>query len=328
MPPTREPWDMGNAAPTDRGRPNAVAPSVAFVTVSYGPDRDRCVLLCRSLDALAPGANHLIIVDRADLPLFRDLESGSRRVVATEDVLPRRVWRLDARRVGLRSNVFLHLGKPVRGWLVQQLAKLAASRDVSADVIVHADSDVALVRPFEDGALVDAEGRVRLYRAPGLIDDRMPEHVGWHRTAEALLGLDPGRVPFPDYITSLVPWRRENAVALLDFLDSRHRRSWMRIISSAWDFSEYILYGRFVSDVLGESARQFATASSLCHDYWGREALTETQIDELLDGVAEDQVGLSITAKAGMNPESYGWQIERRWSTADSGAGGTTPARQ
>jgi hypothetical protein len=56
--------------------------------------------------------------------------------------------------------------------------------------------------------------------------------------------------------------------------------------------------------------------------------LTETQIDELLDGVAEDQVGLSITAKAGMNPESYGWQIERRWSTADSGAGGTTPARQ
>ena len=117
--------------------------------------------------------------------------------------------------------------------------------------------------------LVDAKGRVRLYRAPGLIDERLPEHVRWHRTAEELLGLRPSPIPLPDYITSLVPWRRENAVALLDFLDGRFRRSWMHAISSAWDFSEYVLYGRFVSDVLGAEASQFASASSLCRDYWG-----------------------------------------------------------
>ena len=150
--------DVGEPSPSGGGR-RAAPPSVAFVTVSYGPDRDRCRLLCRSLDALGPPkSGHLIIVDRADLAQFSELETGSRRIIATEDVLPSRVWRLEARRVGLRSNVFLHLGKPVRGWLVQQLVKLAACRDVAADIIVHADSDVALVRPFDTDSLVDAEG--------------------------------------------------------------------------------------------------------------------------------------------------------------------------
>jgi hypothetical protein len=298
------------------GGERGALPTVAFVTVTYGADRDRCRLLCRSVEELAPDAlEHVIIVDRSDLPLFRELESGPRRLVATEDVLPRRVWRLEARRVGLRSNVFLQLGKPIRGWLLQQLVKLAACREVAADVIVHADSDVSLMRRFAAESLVDVRGRVRLYRAPGAIDESLPEHVRWHRTAEQLLGLDPSPIPLPQYITSLVPWRRDNAVALLDLLDNRSPHSWMRSISSAWDFSEYILYGRFVSDVLGEAGAQFATASSLCLDYWGRKPLTDVQIEALIDGMSEDQVGLSITAKAGMKPESYAARLERRWAT-------------
>lgn len=305
--------DVSMTAAADR----RLAPTVALVTVSYGPDRDRCRLLCRSIDALAPTRwDHVIIVDRADLPQFRELESERRRVVATEEVLPKSVWRLETRRVGFRSNVFLQFGKPARGWLVQQLVKLAACREVAADVIVHADSDVALVRPFDAKSLVDADGRVRLYRAPDRVHESMPAHIRWHRTAERLLALDPSPIPLPDYITSLVVWRRENAAALLDFLDRRFRRSWMRVISSAWDFSEYILYGRFVSDVLGEDSAQFATASSLCRDYWGRDPLSETQIADLLKGISEEQVGLSITAKAGMRPESYASQLERHWSMA------------
>jgi Family of unknown function (DUF6492) len=293
------------------------APTVVFVTLSYGPDRDRCLLLCQSLELLAPATSeHVIIVDRADLPLFRELESGRRRVLITEDVLPKRVWRLETRRVGLRSNVFVQLGKPIRGWLVQQLAKLAISRDVAADVIVHTDSDVVLVRPFNPASLVDTEGRIRLYRSPGAIDSNLPGHVRWHRTAEHLLSLPARSIPLPDYITSLVPWSRRNAVALLDFLDGRSRRSWMRTAASAWDFSEYILYGRFVTDVLHEAGGQFETSSSLCHDYWEREPLTEAQIEDLLGGMSEDQVGLSITAKAGMKPESYASLLERHWAMA------------
>jgi hypothetical protein len=297
-------------------------PTMAFVTVSYGPDRDRCSLLCRSLDALAPAtADHVIVVDRADVAQFRGLESSRRRVVATEDVLPSKIWRLEARRVGLRSNVFVHMGKPVRGWLVQQLAKLAACRDVEADVIIHADSDVALVRPFEVESLFDEDDRIRLYRAPRAIDNRLPAHVRWHRTAERLLGIAPCPIPLPDYITSLVPWRRDNALALLDFLEQRFGRSWLRTIAGAWDFSEYILYGRFVSEVLGEDAHQFPTPTSLCLDYWEHEVLSEQDIEKLLDGMSPDQVALSITAKAGMRPDSYASQLERRWEASDSTTG-------
>jgi len=293
---------------------NPSAPSVGFVTVSYGPDHERCRLLCRSLELLAPVmSEHLIIVDRADFPLFRELESGKRRVLLTEDVLPRRVRRLETRRIGLRSNVFVQFGKPIRGWLVQQLAKLAISRDVSADVIVHADSDVALVRPFQPGSLVDGKGRIRLYCAPDSIDLGLPEHVRWHRTAEQLLGLMTRPTPLPDYITSLVPWSRENAVALLDYLDNRSRRSWMGAIANAWDVSEYVLYGRFVMDILGERGGQFTTTSSLCRDYWESEPLTEPQIEDLLEAMTPEEVGLSLTAKAGMRAESYAPLLERRW---------------
>jgi len=285
--------------------------------------------LCRSLDFLAPTiADHLIVVDRADIPRFRDLESGRRRIVATEDVLPNRLWRLDLRRVGLRSNLFLQFGKPIRGWLAQQLVKLAACREIGSDVIIHADSDVALVRPFDAASLVDAEGHVRLYRAPDCIDESMPAHVAWHRTAEKLLGLHVSPIPLADYITSLVVWRRDNATALLDFLERRFRRSWMHTISNTWNFSEYILYGRFVSDVLGEaSSAQFASDASLCRDYWEREPLTEKQLEELLDGMSDAEVGLSITAKAGMEPESYASQLERHWLLEPLAPGAPVPAR-
>jgi hypothetical protein len=117
----------------------------------------------------------------------------------------------------------------------------------------------------------------------------------------------------PQYITSLVPWRRGNAVAMLDFLNHRFRHEWMRSISSAWNFSEYILYGRFVRDVLGEAGGQYETQSSLCSDYWERQPLTEGQIESLLDSMSDDQVAVSITAKAGMKPDSYARQVERRW---------------
>jgi hypothetical protein len=52
--------------------------SVAFVPVSYGPDRDRCALLSRSLDEFAPLVEHLIVVDRADRQLFRPLRATER----------------------------------------------------------------------------------------------------------------------------------------------------------------------------------------------------------------------------------------------------------
>jgi hypothetical protein len=292
-------------------------PTVAFVTVSYGPDRERCELLCRSIDRLAPTtAGHWLIVERADLPLFRELETGSRRLLVTEDVVPVRLVRLATRRIGLRSDIFLQgRAKPIRGWLLQQLAKLAISRDLPADVIVHADSDVTLVRPFRTSSVVEADGRVRFYSLPGAIDSNLPSHVEWHRTAERLLGLPPAPIPLPDYITHLVPWRRQNVIAMLDYLEDREG-SWVRAITNSWNFSEYILYGRFVEDVLRDAGGVVTTATSLCRDYWTSEHLSAHQIDALLDAMEPEEVALSITAKAGIPAKSYEHLLVSRWPTA------------
>jgi hypothetical protein len=294
-------------------------PTVGFVTVSYGPDRDRCALLCKSLDAFAPGAaGHWVIVERADVKAFKDLESPFRRLLVTEEVVPSRLLRVAARRLGLRTNIFLtRRGKPIRGWLLQQLAKLAICREVQCDVVVHADSDVALVRPFRLSDVVDASGRVRLYCVPGRVDSAMSEHVQWHRTAEQLLGLPTAPTPLPEFITHLVPWRRENAVALLDYLDDRGT-PWVRALANAWSVAEYVLYGRFVTEVLRDSGQQFLSTSSLCRDYWDTEVLSRQEIEALLDSMSPDELGISLTAKAGIPAATYAQLIESLWRSNGS----------
>jgi hypothetical protein len=91
--------------------------SVAFVTKSDAPDLERCELRCRSLELLARGVNHWIIVDRRDRSAFQPLETAGTRIVTTEELLPRRVRRLVIPRT--EKNVWLAAGTPpmrARSW--------------------------------------------------------------------------------------------------------------------------------------------------------------------------------------------------------------------
>jgi Family of unknown function (DUF6492) len=294
---------------------DVVTPSVAFVTPSYRLDRDRCALLSRSLEACAPDAEHWIVVDRGDLPLFRSLQSARTNVVAKEEVLPRWVRRIDTLRIGLRSNVWLQAhGRPIRGWLLQQLIKLAVAEELTADVLVHADSDVVLVRPFSISSVIDGDDQVRLYELPDEIDETLPDHILWHRSAEKLLGIEHAESPMPDFISSLVPWKRENAVALLEHIERTTGRHWLPALAAASDVSEYTLYGRFAQDVLGESAGQFVSPTPLCHDYYKRVPLAVPELEALLDRVGEEEVAVSLTSKAGMKPDDYVELLEGRWA--------------
>jgi hypothetical protein len=287
--------------------------SVAFVTKSYAPDLERCELLCRSIELLAPGARHWIIVDSRDLAAFRGLANATTRIVTTEELLPRRVRRLEVHGVG-KSIWFGARTAPMRGWLVQQLAKLAITSVADEDVLIHADSDVVLIRPFREEALTDEKGSLRLFRIPAAIDERLPDHVRWHRTAEQLLGLPPRPLPLPDYVGGLIPWRREIGVSVLEQIEARSGRDWMRTIASARHVSEYILYGRYVEDALAQSNGQPGASLSLCRCYWGSDPLTHRELERFIDGASPEEVAVMVSAKAGMNAADYVEVLERKWA--------------
>jgi hypothetical protein len=232
-----------------------------------------------------------------------------------EEVLPLWVHRIDTLRIGFRSNVWLQArGRPIRGWLLQQLVKLAVAPHLTADVIVHADSDVVLLRPFSTSSVVDEHGRTRLYSDPDHIDERLPNHILWHRSAEKLLGIAPRAVPLPNFISSLVPWSRANAIALLEHIERNTGSTWLRAVSGAWHVSEHTLYGRFAQDVLGADAGGFVPSPSLCQDYYKRVPLSAREVEALLDRLSPQEFAVSLTAKGGMRPADYVEVLERRWA--------------
>ncbi len=200
---------------------------------------------------------------------------------------------------------------------MQQLVKLAVAQKLRADVLVHVDSDVVLMRPFQISSVADREGRVRMFARPHTIDETLPSHVLWHRTAERLLGIVRAETPLTDLITSFVPWKRANVVALLEHIESTTGRHWLRALAAAWDVSEYVLYGRFVTDVLGESSGQYVSPTSLCRDYWTPVPLSTSELEAFLDGLGPEEIAVMVSAKAGMRPADYADVLERRWAALE-----------
>jgi hypothetical protein len=287
--------------------------SVAFVTKSYVPDLERCELLCRSIELLAPGARHWIIVDSRDRVAFRGLENATTSIVTTEELLPRRIRRLEV--YGTGKNIWLGARTPpIRGWLVQQLAKFAITLVARDDILIHADSDIVLIRPFRASMLIDENGELRLFRIPETVGEELPDLVRWHRTAERLLGIPPRPLPLPDYISGLIPWRREIAVSLLEEIEARSGRDWMRTLARARHISEYILYGRFVEDALDRSNGRPGSSLSLCRCYWGTEPLTNKELEGFIGEALPEEVAVMVSAKAGMRPADYAEVLERRWA--------------
>ncbi|GJD36012.1 DUF6492 family protein [Methylobacterium aerolatum] len=246
-----------------------------LITLSFSGDLECCRLLCETADRFAPaGAAHLLAVPAADMPLFRPLAGGRRSLVPQEELLPgwlRKVplpgpeWR---RRLFLpRRNVYLSFrGRPVRGWIAQQIMKLNAAAGAGTETILHLDSDTAFVRPLPAEALGTA-GRVRLARFPGAADDAM--HAPWHRAASTLLGLPPSNYHGADYIDQFVTWRRDNVRGLLARIGETTGRDPIEALAATRDFSEYVLYGVYCDRVLGLSASGHAeTALSLCETVW------------------------------------------------------------
>jgi hypothetical protein len=281
--------------------PSAAArPSMSLVTVSYRGDLELAKELCSSVDAyLASDAEHVLVVPRRDLALFRPLATPQRRVIAVEEVLPRDYHRLPVPyeigagpfRRRIRELWFTPAGV-VRGWIIQQIIKLSAPSYTRAETIVFADSDIVLVAPFPS-RMVEEEGRTRFYRVPEATADSAM-HARWHDAAARLLAMDQRGYTGADYIGNLITWRRSTVEELQDHVARSSGTRWDRAVLRQHAFSEYILYGVFADHVLGPEAALVPTAEDLVHAGWFYDLGSEAGVEAFVNGCAQGQVGVAI----------------------------------
>lgn len=284
----------GVAAP---GLVNRIASS-AMVTASYAPDFERCRLLCETVDRHVTGmSHHYILVERNDVALFRQLETKSRTVVDERDLLPSWLHAVNDPASLFRRRIWLSWKTmPLRGWHVQQLRRIAIAAHAAEDVLVYCDSDVVFLKPF-DCAVFRSDGRLKLFRR----DNALPgtgDHATWSRNAGAALGIEHPAVSPHDYISTLIAWSRQDVASMCAHIERLHGRHWVEVLGSSRKFSECLIYGRFVDEVLG-SVRHFHAAEELCRVHWTGSAMSDDEFQRFVAGMSPHQVAIGMQSFIG-----------------------------
>jgi hypothetical protein len=282
------------------GSEAAFAASAAIVTASYAPDFERCRLLCETLDRFVSGTrHHYLLVEHRDVPLFRQLESPHRTVIDETDILPRWLHVFSDPLSLFSRRIWLSLkAPPLRGWHVQQLRRIAIAAHVAEDVLVYCDSDVAFVKPF-DCAAFQQDGKVRLFRRDNAFSSAAPEQHGiWSRNAGKLLGIAAPAVSPHDYISTLITWRRASVTDMCAHIENLHGRPWVQSLAADRRFSECLVYGRFVDEVL-HGKDHFHGAEEFCRVHWTGEALSDEAFRSFVGAMTPEQVAIGMQSFIG-----------------------------
>lgn len=265
----------------------------ALVTPSYYVDLEPCRLLCESVARYVPlRIPHYLIVDRADVPLFAPLASSRTQIVTKEEVLEGRLWQVPFRRRWWLTR----RGRPVRGWIAQQLVKLMASNVVDEDVLTFVDSGNLFVRPFDPATFARGE-RVRMYREESDYY-RNGTTRRWAALSSRLVGVRPPEDYPVGYVSPLISWRRDNLVRLREHVERVSGRSMLDTLAGLRTLSEYYLYGVYADLILGDRAGHYADAIERTLSYWGRTPLDELGLRELRARLRPDHVLMYVDEKS------------------------------
>lgn len=256
----------------------------------------------RSTVFVTGASHHYILVEDRDVPLFRRLETKSRIVIGEGDLLPRWLRPYNDPLSLFRRRIWLSLRtQPLRGWHVQQLRRIAIAAHVGEAALVYCDSDVAFLKPFDCGSFWN-NGRVRLFRRDDGIADALSNHEEWSRNAARALGIESPAVSPHDYVATLIAWRRDTVETMCRRIEEMHARHWVEAIAAARQFSECILYGRYVDEVVG-GAGHFHGAEELCRVQWfptehsGSDS--DAEVKALIAEVGPEQVAIGMQSFIG-----------------------------
>lgn len=274
--------------------------SVALLTPSHSKDLERFALLCDSIDACLTGyTRHYVIVNDDDLPLFAKYQSEKRVVVPVSRYLPKWLWAVPAALLRSRRRVWVSLlSKPVHGWHVQQIAKIAGVLDAPEQRVCIIDSDNFFFRKFDIGRYAGAE-KSPLYVDRGAISADAPFHAIWLRNCDAMLGLPETTFPADDFVGNVLVWDKATVRTMTDAIQSATGKSWALAMCRKRPFSEYLLYGRFVASSPVHLAEHQIVERSLAVAHWDESRLDKSSIEAMMHDAPPEQVALCIQSYSG-----------------------------
>jgi Family of unknown function (DUF6492) len=295
------------------------SPRFALLTPSYRGDFERCRLLCASVDRFVTSlSTHYLLVDDRDVAMFRALEGPRRRVISERELLPSWLpsWpdpmSRGRRRIWTGPGALVRGVMPLRGWHIQQLMKLSVPMLIDDEILLYADSDVVFLKPYDLASQI-SDGRVRLFRKPCGVTTSMANHVAWSRRAATALGLPEPTFPADDYVNNLVSWSNANVRKLHAHIEAVSGRHWISAVTAGRGFSEWIIYGQFVHDVLGASSGHAESASELVKTYWFEH---EVDLAALAPGrlaMEGGEVALGVQSFIGVSVEQL-WGVFRSFA--------------
>ena len=272
--------------------PDGAIDDLAVLTPSYRGDLALFADLHVSVLAnTAASVVHHVVVPPSDAHLFRRFAGPRCEVWTHRDLLSRRFVSVP-RASGLTINL-RRPWPPVRGWVTQQIMKLAGTAAIGARAVVIMDSDSMLLRELTLDGLA-REGRPLHFRRDDAVVARMDRHLEWHNVARRLLGV-PGRVsaPAPDYISPIAVWDPAVVRQLTAHIASTTGRNWVDAVAGELHVSEFMLYGIFVDHVLGGITPY---QGPLCHNYYERAPLSFADGRAFAAQMPSDAVGAMITS--------------------------------
>lgn len=266
---------------------------ISIVTPSYHIDYEACRLLVESINRHVPAEiRHYIIVPKADYHLFKKLETERSQIKFQEDFLP---WWIVPSLIS-KKWYFSFKTFPVRGWIRQQIVKLATGNMLAEDNFLIIDSDTFFVKSFNFKSFL-RNGDLSLYCEP--LDTPIPSHEKWQENSTKMFKIDPPKLLPEIYVGPFIFWRREVLQKMFKSLENLNGCSWQKTICRQLSVSEYTVYGVFVRQVLGLSkSAHYTDPCKYTHDYYKEIALSKKELIEFRDSIKDHHIGVSISSKS------------------------------
>lgn len=268
---------------------------IALLTPTHRKDIERFALLCDSIDQRLTGHDrHYVIVNDDDMPQFAPFVGDRRVIMPCSRFLPSwlRLAPSFLLRNGRRVWWSFH-ARPVHGWHIQQILKIAAVLQLPEQRFCIIDSDNVLIRPFDIAAYAGGE-RTPLYVEPAAIEADAPLHANWIRNCDRLLGHEATSFPADDHIGNMIVWDKDAVRAMTQAMTRATGKDWALALCQTRAFSEYLLYGRFVGNSPEHLTSHEPTTESLAVAHWDATPLDRNGVIAMIDAAPRSKAALCI----------------------------------